>query len=170
MAELESGILPGLDGTPAGEPVEGKKRGRPKGSTNKVTLEKLERDIADAIGGEIAGVWGVASPLGGYILTERADRTASALIRIASKNPRFLNGLRGALSASDYLALAVLPAALAVAMAVDMGMLKPDSIASDKLGVQAAWQYCYGESGSEHSPNGSGEVSTIRARGMGAEL
>lgn len=140
------------DGTPK------KKPGRPSGSGGGSTggtrkssssLVKLEEELADALGGDLAASIGTVSPLVAFVLDDRAERTARALSRIAGRSPRFRKGLEAALTYRDFLTLATLAPAIAAAAMVDFNMIQPSSQMARRFGLDKAWDICYGESGSE---------------------
>lgn len=146
------------DGTPRRKP------GRPSGSSNNVArsqgtnrIGNLEAELRDAIGGDIAATIGTVAPLVAWVLDERAERTARALARIAKRSPRFRKGLEQALSYRDYVALASLPPAIAAAVLIETGIIKPDSRMSKRVsrsqeypeGLWSAYLELYGDQGSE---------------------
>lgn len=157
--DLESDEAPygyKADGTPR------KKPGRPKGSTNTGVSStrssgsrrtSLEQEIYEAIGGDIAATVGTLAPLVAWVLEERAERTARALASIANRSPNFKKGLERALVYRDVLALVSLPPAIAVAVAVEMGIVKPDSNMSRRFHLYEPYLAMYGEGGSEISPD-----------------
>lgn len=144
------------DGTPA------KKRGRPAGASNlsssgggaprSKSVSALEREIFEAIGGDLAATVGTVAPMVAYVLDDRAERTAHALANIASRSPNFKKGLEKALVYRDFLTLAALPPAIAVAIALEVGIIKPDSAMSRRFRLYEPYMAMYGEQGSEVSP------------------
>lgn len=149
---------------PHGRFANGKPRKTPaKGGGGKSSgkgIEKLTADVANAIAMECAPPLAAFSPLAGYVLDQRADRTAKALGRIAARSPRFKAGLELFVESTDYIALAVLPLSLAVAVAVDYSFMNKDSQIASKLltfrqedgTTENAYEVCYGDDGSERIP------------------
>ena len=141
------------DGTPA------KKRGRKAGSSGTSSSpsrsgsrSNLEREIYEALGGDIAATVGTVAPLVAYVIDERAERTAKALASIAKRSPNFAKGIERILVYRDFLTLASLPPALAVAGMVEFGMIKPDSSMSRRFGLYDPWLAMYGDNGTELPP------------------
>lgn len=144
------------DGTPKKRP------GRPKGSTNSGSSvsksggrskSSLEREIYECIGGDLAASIGTIAPLVAYVLDERAERTARALANIASRSPNFKKGLERALVYRDFVTLASLPPAIAVAIAVETGIIKPESSMSRRFNLYEPFLAMYGQDGTEIMPD-----------------
>lgn len=144
------------DGTPR------KKPGRRAGSTNSGSSStartargksRLELEIIDAMSGDLAPTIGVISPMAAFVLDERAERTARALNSIANRSPRFKEGLERVIIYKDILGLASLPPALAIAFAVDFGMVRHDSMMARRFNLYEPFIEMYGNQGTETMPD-----------------
>lgn len=154
------------DGTPRAKPGRktGSSGGGSSGSKKSVSLANLEAEVADALGGDLAASIGTVAPLVAWVLTERADRTARALSRIAQRNPRFKDALVKALSYRDYVALAALPPALAVASMIEFGLLNHESMMSKRFGLDHAYEMLYGD---ETTPGSEAPPDFVPTRAIG---
>lgn len=130
------------DYTPGGG--EAKKRvGRPPGSSNKQSLDKLEERLKDKLLEEMVLPIAFISPLAAANVEERAERTAKAAMRIAAKNPKVRRGIEKAIDGSDVFTLVMFPLTTAVCVMVDMGMMQPTAAPARAAGVGKLWPVVY---------------------------
>lgn len=132
---------------------EGKRRGRPPGSTSRAKLEDLEVQLKDKLLEDFIIPGAIASPLLAANIEKRADRTAKAIVRIASRNPAVRKGLEKALQGSDVVTVAAFFLTSAVCVMVDMSMMDPTALPARAAGVPDLWETVY-EEPIGVSPNG----------------
>lgn len=187
MPELESDVLPPLysepesngageseavyapyglkaDGTPA------KKRGRKPGSgggssgSRNVGDSTFSKRIADELV-ELSAPLGVASPMAMVHVEKRADKTAVALVSISKKYPRVKAALNSYFNSVAYKDIVLFVTGIPVAVMMDYGMIPHQSKMGIPWGMEAIWQECYGEEGSENQAGTQAE-----ARGLASVI
>lgn len=161
-AARESEVSPGGN-TSGGTP---KRRGRPPGSTNKTSLDTLEKRLTEKLLEEIVVPVSFASPLAAANIEARAERTAKAAMRLAAKNPKVRRGIEKIVDGSDVFTVAMFPLTTAVCVMVDWGMMPPTSAPARAVGVPMLWETVYSE---EDMPNGTNGHGTMK-RGLLADM
>ena len=166
--EVVESELPGIEfvGSPVVEeekPQTERKRGRPKGSVSKASLDKLQEEIAESIV-EASAAIAVASPLAMAVLDERADKTASAIITLAGGSPRLINALKKTVKARAVITIAETCSAVSVALMVDYNRMQPDSLMAQKFGVTGHYLIAYPPA--ENNGNGNGHVDIQTRSGL----
>lgn len=143
-----------------------KKRGRPKGSANKATLDQLRTDLTDFM---VEGSAAIApiSPLAMAVIDERAERTANAIITLAGSSPRLIAALKKSVKAKAAIDLAMFPIAVSVAIMVDYNRMEPDSMMAQKFGITEHYVAAYPPV--EHNGNGNGNGSAPNRSGLFAD-
>lgn len=138
------------DGTPR------KKPGRPAGSTNSGSLSKRtarfnldKEEIADLLVEKVSLPVAVYSPLASFVIDDRAEKTAEALLVLAKHSPRLAKALAKAQQYGAVFELALLPLGIVTALLVEFGRLKPDSQVSIKFNIDVGYERLYGQNGSE---------------------
>ena len=127
------------------KPTEAKRRGRPPGTPNRAKLEDLEQQLKDKLLEDLVIPGAIASPLLAANIERRADRTAKAVVRIASRNPAVRKGLEKALQGSDILVVATFFLTSAVCVMVDLSMMDPNAIPARAANVPDLWHEVYGD-------------------------
>lgn len=111
---------------------------KPRGAKLEARVAALETDLmteAVTVGRTIAPVM----PCTSYVIMARAEKTAAALARLAATNPKLLTVLETGAKIVPMLDLGETLVMLGVALAVDSGRLKPDSMVSVVSGVSTVW-------------------------------
>ncbi len=162
-AARESDVSPG--GSSAGGT--GKRRGRPPGSTNKTSLDSLEKRLTEKLLEEIVVPVSFASPLAAANIEARAERTAKAAMRLAAKNPKVRKGIERIVDGSDVFTVAMFPLTTAICVMVDWGMMAPTSAPARASGVPVLWDTVYSE---EDMPAENNGHSSPMRRGLYAEV
>lgn len=159
LPEIEFLVSPVPDEgkTPTGET----KRGRPKGSVSKTTLDKLQADLAESLT-EASAAIAVASPLAMSALDERAEKTASAIVTLAGGSPKLINALKKTVKARAVVTLAETLSAVSVAAMVDFGRVHPDHMLAEKFGVTENYYKAYPPE--ENTSQNGGQV--VRRTGL----
>jgi hypothetical protein len=119
-----------------------KKRGRPKGSTNKPKLDKLEADLTAALVAMSIPVQGV-SPLTCLYLEERAEKNAKAIIVIASRNPRLRKGIERFIEGSSLIDLPITLVGVITCLQVERGGADPNSRIAQALKIDQLFAEIY---------------------------
>jgi hypothetical protein len=165
--------LPGIEfvKSPVGEEPEQdgpKKRGRPKGSANKATLEQLRIDLTDFM---VEGSAAIApiSPLAMAVIDERAERTANAIVTLAGTSPRLVAALKKSVKAKAAIDLAMLPIAISVALMVDYNRIAPDAMMAQKFGITEHYLTAYPPQDHSANGNGNGNGNAANRSGLFAE-
>lgn len=149
------------DGTPA------KKRGRKPGSTGGGRrTSQSDEEFASRISQELVELSApiaVISPLAMAHVADRADRTAKALTVIGRKHPAVKSAIIAYFDSVAYKDLAFFVIGIPIAIAMDYGMIRPDSRAGYPFGFAEKWEELYGNDldGPEAPPN-----NTVEARGL----
>lgn len=115
---------------------------RGRGSTSRSTTSRASTptslptdDEVEGVEGQVAvllllagGTVGMVLPVTGMTLTMRARVGAHAICEVARTNPKLWKRLTGFLKASKYASLAQVGASVAAALAVDLHVVKPESM------------------------------------------
>lgn len=152
----------------SGEPK--RKPGRPKGSTSRASLDSLETKLREKLLEELIVPVAFVSPLAAANIEARAERTAKAAVRMASKNPAVRKGIERMLDGSDFFTLAMFPLSTALCVMVDFGMMPIDAMPAKAVGApryaeELGIEDRYYEGIVSPEPNGNGGQS----RGLFAE-
>lgn len=148
-----------------------KRRGRPPGSSNKANLGKLEEDLKAKLLEELVVPIAFVSPLAAANVEARAERTAKAAVRLASKNPRVRKGIEKMLEGSDVFTLVMFPLSTAICAMVDFEMLPALSPPARAVGVPRLYEDVYEEQPPRPDPSSSMNGHHAgAARGLYAEL
>lgn len=134
-------------------PEQRPRRGRPPGSTSRAKLEDLEAQLKDKLLEDFVIPGAMASPLLAANIEKRADRTAKAVVRIASRNPSVRKGLEKALQGSDLVTVAAFFLTSAVCVMVDLNMMEPNALPARASGVPDLWNTVYEEPLEESEPS-----------------
>ena len=110
-------------------------------------LDLLESDLTRELVGFGKNVSSVL-PCLGVTLVSRSEKTAKALTRVAENNPKILAALEASTRVVPMLDLAESVLSVAIALAVDLGRLNPDSLLSVNMGVSEIWHEVHDEGGS----------------------
>jgi hypothetical protein len=82
-------------------------------------------------------------PTFGTVTVGRAPKTAEAMVKIAADHPKVLDALEVATKIMPALDLGETAAMMALALAVDRGIVHPDSIPAVMFGVSETWHDIY---------------------------
>lgn len=129
--------LPPPGGKDVSDSPTGEKRkpGRPKGSTSRANLDSLETKLREKLLEELIVPVAFVSPLAAANIEARAERTAKAAVRMASKNPAVRKGIERMLDGSDFFTLAMFPLSTALCVMVDFGMMPIDAMPAKAVGA-----------------------------------
>jgi hypothetical protein len=106
-------------------------------------LAQLEADIHSELvffGKRVS----VVLPVTGVYTVDRSEKTASALVAVASKHRRTLELLEVATKIVPALDLAEFAMGLGIAVMMDTGKIQPGSFAASMTGIQEFWEMVYG--------------------------
>jgi hypothetical protein len=143
MADFVSEELPAPEGMAKEETGDGekKKRGRPKGSTNKPKLDALQEKLTDALVAMSLPVSGV-SPLSSMYLMERAEKNAAAICVIAAHNPKLRKGIEKFIEGSTLVDIPITVIGVVTCMRIERGA-DPDSVIAQALKIDAIFAEVY---------------------------
>lgn len=161
--ELKTGVLPPKDSE--AEPP--KRRGRPPGTKNKPKIPFTEQEIAEKLTETIAVPISFLSPIAGAVLEERNEKTAKALIRLATRYPVFAKYLATALEGTAAFDLILTFVAMGIGLGVDMQQLHYDSLPARAFGIDRIVMELYGTEENQ-SENGGNPVA--KSRGLMGEV
>lgn len=103
-------------------------------------LEMLKGDLLEGAGG-LAGSIAPVAPVSAATILMQADSTVDALLSIAQRYPRMLDGLEAAAQVAPFIQLGRFAAAVMLAVAVDLNQVQPYGIAAEALGVAKAAEH-----------------------------
>ncbi len=180
-SEDESGLPgPGGSGVKETEDTPRRKPGRPKGSTNRTSLDTLETKLKEKLLEELIVPVAFFSPLAAANIEARAERTAKAAVRMASKNPAVRKGIERMLDGSDAFTLLMFPLSTAICVAVDMGAMPIDAMPARAVGAPSyaselglEHNYYANVQAPEPTMNGDGETTYspfVGKRGLMGEV
>lgn len=181
---IDAGALPDLEATPNqddvfevdsdapwGRKADGsprRKPGRPKGSVNSGggtgrSNTKLETRVASELVDLSALL--MFSPMAMLHVERRSDKTATALVQLANRYPRIKDAINAYLQSAAYKDLVMFVGGIPIAIAIDFGRLRPNSIIGKPFGMEDIYDECYQTDGSETKPEWNAEP-----RGLAADL
>jgi hypothetical protein len=102
-------------------------------------------------------------PTLGVVTVSRAPKTAAALTRVARDHPKVLAALEVSTKVIPLLDLGETVLAMAIALMVDLGQVKPDSPSARMLGVTEVWESIY----VEDTPNSIDEHAQVNPTNIG---
>jgi hypothetical protein len=100
-------------------------------------LKAIEDDLLVGIG-KLAGTVVTMAPVTAATMAMRAPDAVSALVSIASRYPRMLDGLEAAVQVVPFMEIGQFVAAVSFAFMVDLRIMQPYGIAAELLGVAEA--------------------------------
>lgn len=108
-----------------------------KGLKDKARLERITGDLQEGCG-QLAGAMVGFVPVTAVTIGHKGPAACAALVRIAEKYPRFLDGLEKATEFMPWLQIGQFVGALVFAIGVDLNLANPYSMSGEWLGVGAA--------------------------------
>lgn len=122
--------------TPGGKPGGGNVGGR--------SLQSLRDPLAERIVEYLGAPLGMISPLGLAVLDERSERTADAMIALATRRPRVRKMIERFVEGSSAVDLGSTVVGIGVAIQVDRGVVDPEGKASRYFNIDKLSQEVYG--------------------------
>src|ERR1035437_1960660 len=163
--------LPAPEGiTAEGEP-EKKRRGRPKGSTNKprvAKLDALQENLTNALAAMAIPVQGV-SPLSGAYLFERSEKNARALVVIAQHNSKLLKGIERFIEGSTLVDIPISIIGVITCLRIEKGGADPECVIAQALKIDAIFAEVYPQ-GIEVFINENENGQDVEPRGVLTEV
>lgn len=161
--ELQTGVLPETEVKT--EPP--KRRGRPPGTKNKPKFDGLEQEITEKLTSTVALPISALSPVGAAVLMNRSEKTAKAMVRLATKYPTFAKYLQTALEGTAGMEIVITLVGVSFGFMVDMGQMQYDSMPAKMFGIDDIVAEIYPES-QQNGNNGNPYV--VKDRGLAGEV
>lgn len=137
----KEGALAGARTTKEARTPAGTRRARRVGVKRLETLQEKLSDEMFSAGAMI----GFALPVTGYYTCQEADNFTSALVKLASKNTRWVEALENIAMIQPGIVVGRTAIGMGAALAVDRGRADPEKAFMKFLGVYSAWKELRGE-------------------------